>query len=167
MTSTLTRKRAVRERSPRVTSATYTALAALAMIAIVLQGLWAGLFLSHSHSGTDWIEIHARGGEVALALTAVATLVAFVRLRQRRELWLGGAVLAALLVLEAYLGGLIHDDGKDALTAVHVPLAMAIMGLAAWLVVRSRRPHPARVVAEAYPSESTHHVSTEAVDLRQ
>lgn len=167
MTSTMTRERAVRERSPRVTSTAYTVLATLAMIAIVLQGLWAGLFLSHNNAGPSWIDIHARGGEVALAFTALATLVAFVRLRQRRELWLGGAALTALLVLEAYLGGLIHDDGKDSLTAVHVPLAMAITGLAVWLVVRSRRPHPARAVANPYPSDSAAHVSTEAVDLRK
>ena len=40
---------------------------------------------------------------------------------------------------EAYLGGLIRDAGKDTLTAVHVPLAMALMGLAVWLPLRARR----------------------------
>ena len=42
------------------------------------------------------------------------------------------------MALEAYLGGLIRDDGKDALTAVHVPLAMAIMAVSVWLPLRAR-----------------------------
>jgi heme A synthase len=62
-----------------------------------------------------------------------------VRLRRRRDLWLGAAMLTVLLVLEAYLGGLIHDSGKESLTAFHVPLAMAIVGMTVWLLVRSRR----------------------------
>lgn len=131
--------------SRRTTSAAVTVLAGLATVAILLQGLWAGLFLrGASGGGTDWVDVHARGGEVALVLVVLATVVAFIRVRHRRELWLGGAALAALLVVEAYLGGLIHDQDKENLTAVHVPLAMAIMGLAVWLFVRSRRPVPAR-----------------------
>ena len=138
----------------RATSIAYTVLIALAAVAIVLQGLWAGLFLRPgNHSGTDWLDVHARGGEVALVLAAVATVVAFLRVRHRRELWLGAAALTALLVLEAYLGGLIKDDGKDSLTPVHVPLALAIMGLAAWLFARSRRDE-ARTQLTAYPAES-------------
>jgi heme A synthase len=121
-----------------VTSRAYTTLVALATLAIVLQGLWAGLFLDHGQSG-NWLEVHARGGEVAIVLVAIAAVVGFVRLRRRRDLWLGAAMLTVLLVLEAYLGGLIHDSGKESLTAVHVPLAMAIVGMTVWLLVRSRR----------------------------
>jgi heme A synthase len=62
-----------------------------------------------------------------------------VRLRSRRDLWLGSGLLTALLVLESYIGGLIRDDGKDTLTAVHVPLAMAVLALAIWLPVRAGR----------------------------
>jgi hypothetical protein len=94
--------------------------------------------------------MHARGGEVALALTAIATVAAFVRVRARRDLWLGAAVLTALLVGESYVGGLIRDQGKDTLTAVHVPLAMGIMGLSAWLLARSRRTRESTGVV-AYP----------------
>jgi hypothetical protein len=150
MTSTMTRDQAVSERSPRVKSTTYTVLVTLATLAIVLQGLWAGLFLGHR--GENWIEVHARGGEVSLVLTALATVVAFVRLRQRRDLWLGAASLTGLIVVEAYLGGLIHDDGKDSLTAVHVPLAMAIVCLSVWLLVRSRRSSPTTASVDAYPA---------------
>jgi hypothetical protein len=63
--------------------------------------------------------------------------VALWKLRGRRDLWVGSAVLTVLLVLEAYLGGLIRDDHVGSLTAVHVPLAMAIMGLVIWLPVRA------------------------------
>jgi hypothetical protein len=38
-----------------------------------------------------------------------------------------------------YIAGLIRDDGKDTLTAVHVPLAMAFLALAIWLPVRAGR----------------------------
>jgi len=41
-------------------------------------------------------------------------------------------------VAESYPGGLIRDDGKDTLTAAHVPLAMAIMVLGVWVSLRAR-----------------------------
>lgn len=140
----------------RATSTAYTVLIGLAAVTILLQGLWAGLFLRpRGDTGTDWLDVHARGGEVALALSAIAAIVAFVRLRQRRELWIGAGALTALLVLEAYIGGLIKDDGKDSLTPVHVPLALAIMGLAAWLFTRSRRGRRTTTTqAAAYPRDS-------------
>ena len=146
-------------KSRRTTSIAVTTLLALAGVAILLQGLWAGIFLEHDgrrDAAGSWIDVHARGGEVALVLAALATVVAFVRLRSRRDLWLGGAALTVLLVIESYVGGLIRDDGKDTLTAVHVPLAMAIIGVAGWLLARSRhvpRRRPAEVTA--YPGEST------------
>jgi 4-amino-4-deoxy-L-arabinose transferase-like glycosyltransferase len=140
----------------RATSLAYTVLIGLAAVTILLQGLWAGLFLRpHGDSGNDWLDVHARGGEVALALSAIAALVAFMRMRHRRDLWLGAGALTGLLVLEAYIGGLIKDDGKDSLTPVHVPLALAIMGLAAWLFARSRRARrPTATQAAAYPRDS-------------
>jgi hypothetical protein len=60
-------------------------------------------------------------------------------LRRRRDLVLGSIVLTVLLVLEAYIGGLIRDDGMDSLTPVHVPLALLVMGVAVWLPFRARR----------------------------
>jgi hypothetical protein len=126
-----------RERDPL-----FAAVIGLASLAILLQGLWAGIFLEHDgerDAASSWIDVHARGGDLAVLLAAVATVMAFVRLRSRLDLWLGSAVLTVLLVLEAYLGGLIRDDGKDTLTAVHVPLAMALMALSVWLPLRSVR----------------------------
>ena len=113
----------------------------LGAVLVLLQGLWAGIFLAHDgkrDAASGWIDVHARGGDVAILLAAAATIAAFVRLRERRDLWGGAAGLTVLLVLEAYLGGLIVDQSKDVLTAVHVPLGMAIMGLAVWLPVHAR-----------------------------
>jgi heme A synthase len=82
--------------------------------------------------------MHARGADVAILLAIAAAIAAFVKLRGRKDLWGGAAALAVLLIVESYLGGLIRDQGKDTLTAIHVPLAMAIMGLSVGLVFRAR-----------------------------
>lgn len=150
----------------RSASAAYTALLALAGVAILLQGVWAGIFLEHDgkrDAAGSWIDLHARGGEVALAFAAIATVVAFVRVRSRRDLWLGTAALTALLVGESYIGGLIRDQGKDTLTAVHVPLAMGIMGLSAWLLARSRRTAPS--TQAAYPGSARKADRSETLDF--
>lgn len=127
-----------RSRSPY---GVFGALIGLAALAVLLQGLWAGIFLEHDgkrDAASSWIEVHARGGEIALVLAALATAWAFWKLRERRDLWLGGLALVVALFLESYIGGLIRDQGQDTLTAVHVPLGMLVMGLAVWLPVRAR-----------------------------
>lgn len=126
----------------RTRSPFYSAVIGLAALAVLLQGLWAGMFLAHDgqrDAAEGWIQVHATGGEVAIALSAIATVYAFVKMRDRRDLWGGSAALVVLLVLESYLGGLIVDHGKDSLTAVHIPLAMALMGLVVWLPLRATR----------------------------
>ncbi len=127
----------------------YAPLIGLSALVVVLQGLWAGVFLEHD-GGRDaagaWIEVHARGADVAILLAAAATVVAFCALRGRRDLQVGSAVFTVLLVVEAYLGGLIRDAGADALTVVHVPLAMALVALAVWLPLRARQAGPRRPV---------------------
>ena len=139
----------VRTSDPRITEKgsssdrLFSVLIGLASLAIILQGLWAGLFV---HEGEDyeesWVDVHARGAEVAIVLALVATVVAFIRLRGRRDLWLGSATLAVLLVVEAYLGGLVGDQSRW--TIVHFPLALALMALAVWLPLRSRARSTAR-----------------------
>jgi hypothetical protein len=129
-------------RSTTERSTLFTVVIGLAALAILLQGLWAGIFLEHDggrDAASSWIDVHATDGDVAIALAALATVLGFVQLRARRDLWIGSLVLTALLVLEAYLGGLIRDDGQDTLTAVHVPFAMAIMALAVSLLLRASR----------------------------
>jgi heme A synthase len=122
----------------RVRSPLYSALIGLAALAILLQGLWAGLF---AHEGKDykqsWVDVHARGADIAILLAIAATVVAVLKLRNRRDLVFGTGALVVLLVVEAYIGGLIGDH--SGLTAVHFPLAMALMGLAVWLPFRATR----------------------------
>jgi 4-amino-4-deoxy-L-arabinose transferase-like glycosyltransferase len=126
----------------------FAVLTGLAALAVLLQGLWAGIFLEHDGHRDDaksWIEVHATGGEVAIALTALAAVWALFRLRSRRDLVVGAIVLTALLVLEAFIGGLIVDDEMDSLTPLHVPLALLLMGMAVWLSFRAGRARqPAR-----------------------
>ena len=142
MTTTTTERQAVTTRTPTPTrSPVFSALIGISTLAVLLQGLWAGIFLEHDghrDAASSWIDVHARGAEVALFFAALATLYAFWRRRSRRDLWIGGLVFTALIVAESYIGGLIRDDGKDTLTAVHVPLAMAIMAIGVWLSLRAR-----------------------------
>ena len=122
----------------RTRSPLYTSLIGLAGLAVLLQGLWAGLFLREGRDNQPtWVSVHARGADVAIVLAIAATVVAVLKLRERRELIVGTAALVVLLVLEAYLGGLIGAHSN--LTAVHIPLAMALMALAVWLPLRATR----------------------------
>ena len=141
MTTTLS----TRERTTQVTrpkNTVFSALIGISALAVLLQGLWAGIFLEHDGhraAASNWIDVHARGGEVALFFAALGTVYALWKRRSRTDLWLGGLVYTGLIVVESYIGGLIRDDGQDTLTAVHVPLAMAIMAVAVWLSLRSAR----------------------------
>jgi hypothetical protein len=120
----------------------YSALTGVAALAVLLQGLWAGLFLEHDgqrDSASSWIDVHARGGEVAIVFAVLAAAWALFRLRRRKDLLYGAIVLVVLLVLEGYLGGLIRDDGKDSLTVIHIPLAMFLMAVSVWLPLRAAR----------------------------
>lgn len=134
----------------------YNALAGATTLVIFLQGLWAGIFLEHDgerDNAAGWIDVHARGGEVAIVLAAASAVVAFIRTRSRKDLWMGSGVLAAILILESYLGGLIRDDSKDTLTAIHVPVAMALMGLSVWLPLRGITRHEHSRSSTPQPSE--------------
>ena len=116
----------------------YTAIIGVAAVLVLLQAVWAGLFIREGEDYRDnWVEIHARGADLAIILGIVAFVVLVVKLRSRRDLLIGTAAFVVALVLEAYLGGLIGDS--PALTVVHFPLAMAIMGLSVWLPLRAVR----------------------------
>ena len=101
MTST-SERRHVTAGSSRVHSI-YSALIGVSAFAILLQGVWAGLFIGHQ--GEGWVEIHAVGGEVAIAFAAVASILVIWKLRSRRDLLVGTLLVTLLLIVEAYLGG--------------------------------------------------------------
>ena len=88
-----------------------------------------------------WVTVHARGAEVTIALALIAAAVAVWRLRGRRDLVLGTGALVVLLAFQAFIGGLVYDN--QGLTALHIPLAIALVTLPVWLLLRSGRPTPA------------------------
>lgn len=136
-TATTAPKKSQLEKSSKI----FAALTGITSIVVLLQAVWAGIFLQHDgarDAASNWVEIHARGGEVAIALALLATVFAFVRLRPHKDLWIASLGLTVILVLESYIGGLIVDESKDSLTAVHVPLGMAIMALVVWIPLRAR-----------------------------
>jgi hypothetical protein len=131
---------AASDSSPRNT--VFSVLMGLSAVAVLLQGLWAGIFLEHDgqrDAAGSWIDVHARGAEIALAFAVLGTVYALWKRRARKDLWIGGLVFTALIFAESYIGGQIRDASRDTLTSIHVPVAMAIMGLAVWLPVRAAR----------------------------
>jgi len=141
-TSTAERTTPTTSTDQRHTRPVFAILAGISALAVLLQGLWAGIFLEHDghrDAASSWIDVHARGGDVALLFAALATVYAFWKHRDRKDLWVGAGLYTVLIAVEAWIGGRIRDDGADTLTAVHVPLALLIMGLAVWLPLRARR----------------------------
>jgi heme A synthase len=121
----------------RARSPLYDVLLGLASLGVLLQGVWAGLFIREGKDfDSRWVAVHALDGQVTTALALVAAVVAFLQLRARRDLVLGTALFTVLLVAEVFLGEAV--GGSPALQAVHIPLALALMGLAVWLPLRAR-----------------------------
>jgi heme A synthase len=133
MTTTASSAKTSSERSTM-----YVALLGLASLVVLFQAVWAGLFIREGKDNNDtWVNVHARGADLAIVLAIAAAVVVFLRMRDRRDLLIGTIAFAVALVLEAYLGGLIGDS--PAVEVVHFPLALALMGLAVWLPLRARR----------------------------
>ena len=125
-------------RAPSTARTVYGVLIGLASLVVLFQGVWAGMFIREGHDNTSsWVTVHARGADLAILLAIVAAVVAFVSMRHRKDLVVGSIAFAVLLILEAYLGGLIGD--KPGVQVIHFPLAMALLGLAVWLPIRARR----------------------------
>lgn len=142
MTRTETLATGSRARTRDGVTTAFTALVGLAALLVLLQGVWAGLFIREGQDFRDnWVEWHARGADVAIGLAAIAAVLAIVKLRHRRDLLVGSIVFTVLLALESYLGGIIGDSPGAEI--VHFPLALALMGLAVWLPLRASRPRVA------------------------
>jgi hypothetical protein len=110
---------------------------------ILLQGLWAGLFIREgkdfdaTSAQSNWVGVHDWGARVAIVLALASLVVAVRRLRVRKDLLLGTSALLLLLLLEAYIGGAIAQRGSW--PSFHIPLAMALMALSVWLPSRAAR----------------------------
>jgi heme A synthase len=114
----------------------FSALIGLTSLAIFLQAVWAGMMIREGQDyRSSWVEVHDTGARAALVLALAATIVGFVKLRARRDLVIGAAVLTVLIFVESYIGGVVGDH--PAAVAIHIPLAFAVFGLAVWLPLRT------------------------------
>jgi heme A synthase len=127
----------------RTRSPLYSAVIGLTALAVLLQGLWAGLFVREgknfdaTSSQSNFVTVHEVGGTVAQALALVALIIAIWQLRRRKDLVIGTAVLFVLLVVEGFLGEGIGDN--PTWPSYHIPLAMLLMALCVWLPFRATR----------------------------
>src|SRR3954470_5386270 len=101
------------DQTPRPRSARdplYASLIGLTSLAVLLQGLWAGLFIREGKdfdagsAQANWVEVHATGARIAIVLGCVSFVVAVWRLRARKDLLVGAGALFVLLAIEAYIG---------------------------------------------------------------
>jgi heme A synthase len=122
---------------PRRDYSLYGALVGATSILILLQGVWAGVFIRPGRPNDDtWVVVHDWGARTAIVFSVLSLLFVLWRLRSRRDLVIGTAALFVLLFLEAYIGGEVFDSPW--LETIHFPLAMALLGLSVWLPVRAR-----------------------------
>ena len=116
----------------------YAALIGLVALAILVQGVLAGMFIEPgAHSGA--LNAHDVNADVALGLSIVAAIYAFALLRTvAPALLIGSVVLVALMIALVAIGHAITGSSDNGLTRVHVPLALLAFGLTIWLSVRAR-----------------------------
>jgi hypothetical protein len=115
----------------------FSALVGLTSLAIFVQAVTAGEFVSQKHRAA-WIDAHDIIADV-VALLALATMIfTIVALRKvSRALLVGTIVLFALIVVQTVLGHQITDNKQDWLIGIHVPLAFIIFGIAVWLPINA------------------------------
>lgn len=118
-----------------------TVLNGLVLFGVLFQGLSAGLFMGHLDAA-GWLSVH----QVTAIATMVVSLLAVILAIRRRAL-IGPTVgLFVLLMVQTGLGEAIVDDHKRGLLAAHVPIAVLITALSAYLFVAAARlPRAQRV----------------------
>lgn len=116
----------------------FSVLNGLVLLGVLLQGFSAGDLMSHL--GAVWAEIHQVAAYVVLAIALAAAVLAAVTLRHHRRVlaaWSG--VLFLLVLLQTALGQAITDGDQRVLLAAHVPLALLIMALGAYLSIAAAK----------------------------
>ncbi len=131
-TAAETTARTPRSGAPRRKSPVYSALIGLSALAVLLQGVWAGLFQSQGYA-ERWVRFHDIGGEITLTLAVLSLVAAVIWLRHRTGLLVGTVVFALLVAFEWFVGNQI--GGAAWFQAVHVPVAMVLLALAVYLPV--------------------------------
>ena len=125
------------ETAPPARLTAFAALTGLTSLAIFLQAVTAGQFVSQD--GHDsWITVHGIIADVSWGLALITAIYAAVTLRRVLPgLVLAAAALFVLTLAQTGIGHLITDEGQDGWIPVHVPLAFVIFGLTLWLSVRA------------------------------
>lgn len=115
----------------------FSALVGITSLAIFVQAVVAGEFVSQRHRG-GWIEIHDVVADVVAVLALATMIFTIVTLRKAsRAILIGTIVLFVLVVLQTFLGHQITDNKQDWLIGIHVPLAFIIFGAAVWLPIQA------------------------------
>ena len=113
----------------------FSALVGATSLAIFLQAVTAGEFVSQDHRD-GWIAAHDIVSNIVTVLALATMVFAIVRLRTAsRPLFVGTIVLFVLVVIQSLLGHQITDNKQDWLIGVHVPLALIVFGIAVWLPI--------------------------------
>ena len=126
----------------------------LTSFAILTQGVLAGVFIGHENR-EGWVTAHGVVADVSWVLALATVVVGFRTVRRAQpRLWWAAVALFVLALAQTGVGHLITDEGMDGLVVVHVPLAMAVFGLTAWVswgAWRHRRGAAASAV-EPFPA---------------
>lgn len=129
--------------TPTVRDPLYASVIGLTSLVVLLQGLWAGLFIREgkdfdaTSAQANWVKVHDWGARAAIVLAFASLVVAVWRVRVRKDLLIGTGALFLLLMLEAYIGGEIGNHANW--PSFHIPLAMALLALSVWLPSRAAR----------------------------
>ena len=118
----------------------YSIFVGLTVLFIFLQSLTAGEFITDGMPAAAkevWTTAHGLIAYPIMVFALTATLIAFVRLRQARGLYVltGGLFVAS--VAQWLMGHMISTLGLDWVVPYHVVLAFVIYGFAIWLSIRS------------------------------
>ena len=108
----------------------------LTLLAMLAQAVLAGSFVD-KHGQEGLVTAHGIVADVTWVvalLTAAAAAVTLRRAQPRLVAWTTG--LFALTLVQTGIGHWITDYGHDSWIAVHVPLAVVLFGLGAWLSLR-------------------------------
>jgi len=117
----------------------FAALIGLTSLGILLQAVFAGVFVDRVNSHHSWLNAHDVNADVVTALAVVAAIYAVVTLWSAgRALVIGAVALALLVIAQTAIGHAVTDNGDDGLLALHVPLALLAFGLTIWLSVKAR-----------------------------
>lgn len=121
----------------------FSILNGLVLLGVLLQGLSAGGLLGGS-GGTDALRAHQVTAYVVVIIALASAILATIRLRTDHPsiaVWSG--VLLVLMIVQTALGQAVSDGDQPALLAAHVPLALLVMAIGAYLSAAAARLRPA------------------------